>query len=156
MDTRLKARLRTSLDGCSSAIKDHERVEAVVEVPGKKGRCRRPVMSFENLNRYIDEHRCRPLDAILAGLEEHDLWKNTPFESGRSLARRLLEESVEVGGGPSAAAMEETLALAAKMVKGRTEEAARGHGGYVSAVNRLCRDLLVVRILEDKGLAEAE
>jgi hypothetical protein len=52
--------------------------------------------------------------------------------------------------------MEETLALAAKMVKGRTEEAARGHGGYVSAVNRLCRDLLVVRILEDKGLAEAE
>jgi hypothetical protein len=113
-------------------------------------------MSFEDLNRYIDEHRCRSLEAILAGLEEHDLWKSTAFESGRSLARRLLEESVGVSGGPSAAAMEETLSLAAKMVKGGAEEAARGHGGDVSAVNRLCRDLLVVRILEEKGLAEAE
>jgi hypothetical protein len=55
-------------------------------------------MSYEDLNRYIDEHRCRSLEAILAGLEEHDLWKSTAFESGRSLARRLLEESVSAAG----------------------------------------------------------
>jgi hypothetical protein len=30
------------LDGCSKAIKDHERIEAVVEVPGKKGKCETP------------------------------------------------------------------------------------------------------------------
>jgi hypothetical protein len=42
MDTRLTARLRTSLDGCSKAIKDHERIEAIIEVSGKKGKCATP------------------------------------------------------------------------------------------------------------------
>jgi hypothetical protein len=30
------------LDACSKAIKDHERIEAVVEAPGKKGKCETP------------------------------------------------------------------------------------------------------------------
>jgi hypothetical protein len=34
MDAQLKAQLRTSLDRSSKVIKDHERIEAVVEVPG--------------------------------------------------------------------------------------------------------------------------
>jgi hypothetical protein len=34
MDARLKAQLRTSLDRSSKIIRDHERIEAVVEVPG--------------------------------------------------------------------------------------------------------------------------
>jgi hypothetical protein len=69
------------------------------------------------------------------------------------LAEHLSNGSAEPDGAClGAAAMEEILSLAARMVGGGNERIAKRRSGYVSAVNRLCRDLLVVGLLEEMGL----
>jgi hypothetical protein len=53
--------------------------------------------SVEGLSRYVDDNKHhQPLETILAGLQEHDLWRGTPFESAHTFAE-FLEETREAG-----------------------------------------------------------
>ncbi len=42
---------------------------------------------------YVEANRHKPRETILAGLEERDLWKGTPYESPLTLAKHLKDRS---------------------------------------------------------------
>jgi hypothetical protein len=76
-----------------------------------------PKWDIEDLNRYVDDNRRQPLATILAGLEEHGLWRGTPFESAHTFA-----ELVEEQGGFERSfgrVLNKVLALAAQIVRER-------------------------------------
>ena len=107
----------------------------------------------EGLSRYVDNNKHQPLGTILAGLEEHDLWRGTPFESAHTFAE-FLEEMREFEG-PFGGVLDEVLALAAEIVRKRGGSPEASPLALMSIANLLSRILLVAGIVRQINSAQA-
>jgi hypothetical protein len=112
-----------------------------------------PGRSVEGLCRYVDDNKHQPLETILAGLEEHDLWRGTPFESAHTFAEFL--EAIRGFEGPFARVLDEVVALAAEIVRKRGGSPEALPLALMSVANLLSRILLVEGTVRQINSAEA-
>jgi hypothetical protein len=112
-----------------------------------------PRRSVEELSRYVDDNKHQPLGIILARLEEHDLWRGTPFESAHTFAEFL--EEIRGFEGPFGRVLDEVVALAAEIVRKRGRSPEASPLALMSMANLLSRILLVEGIVRQIDSAEA-
>ncbi len=94
---------------------------------------------------YVEANRHKPVEAILVGLEERDLWKGTLYESPLTLAKHLKDRSEDES-------FDEVLGEMVRLAHEITSQQGAGDEESwhvaVDAVNHLCRELLVMGILK--------
>jgi hypothetical protein len=109
--------------------------------------------SVEGLSRYVDDNKHQPLGTILVGLEEHDLWRGTSFESAHTFAEFL--EEIREFEGPFGRVVDEVVVLAAEIVRKRGGSPEAPPLALMSMANLLSCILLVEGIVRQINSAEA-
>ncbi len=94
---------------------------------------------------YVEANRHKPVEAILAGLEERNLWKGTLYESPLTLAKHLKDRSEDESFDEAMGAL---VRLAHEIASQHGADDEESWRVALDAVNHLCRELLVMGILK--------